>query len=324
MNSITMGKLHSKTHTIPNFDSLLKISLGFMIFSLISFGFVYAETIPVTVEGNSFNVEYTATGLTISDIEADTEFISLILTVDVTASPGILDIILDRSFFDSIFQGSDDDFIILVDGDEPVFSETNTSSQSRTLVIELPAGSEEIEIIGSVFGDSNSISVPNDNDDAAADKAAADKAAADKAAADKAAADKAAADKAAADKAAADKAAADKAAADKAAADKAAADKAAADKAAADKAAATAQTQPAQCGPGTLLQNGLCVLDERCGPGTIFDDGTCVLDSTSMSSGSSVKGMGVELLMGTIIAFIAAGTIAVIVAIMSKASKNSD
>ncbi len=258
MNSITMGKLHSKTHTIPNFDSLLKISLGFMIFSLISFGFVYAETIPVTVEGNSFNVEYTATGLTISDIEADTEFISLILTVDVTASPGILDIVLDRSFFDSIFQGSDDDFIILVDGDEPVFSETNTSSQSRTLVIELPAGSEEIEIIGSVFGNSNSIPVPNNNDDVAADKAAA------------------------------------------------------------------SQTQPAQCGPGTLLQNGLCVLDERCGPGTIFDDGTCVLDSTSMSSGSSVKGMGVELLMGTVIAFIAAGTIAVVVAIMSKASKNSD
>ena len=303
MNSITMSKLHSKTHVIfPNFDSFLKISLGLMVFSLISFGLVYAETIPVTVEGNSFDVEYTATGLTISDIEADADFISLILTVDVTASTGILDITLDRSFFDSIFQGSDDDFIILVDGDEPTFSETNTSSQSRTLVIELPAGSEEIEIIGSVFGNSNSISVPND-DDAAADKAAADKAAADKAAADKAAADKAAADKAAADKAAADKAAADKAAADKAAAD---------------------QTSPTQCGPGTLLQDGLCVLDERCGPGTIFDDGTCVLDSTSTSSGSSGKGMGTELLMATIIAFIAAGTIGVIVAIMSKASKGSN
>ena len=314
MNNITMGKLHSKPYApLPNFDSLLKISLGLMVFSLISFGFVYAETIPVSVEGNSFNVEYTATGLTISDIEADTEFISLILTVDVTASPGILDIVLDRSFFDSIFQGSDDDFIILVDGDEPVFSETNMSSQSRTLVIELPAGSEEIEIIGSVFGNSNSIPIPNNNDDAAADKAAADKAAADKAAADKAAADKAAADKAAADKAAADKAAADKAAADKAAADKAAADKAAAD-----------QTSPTQCGPGTLLQDGLCVLDERCGPGTIFDDGTCVLDSTSTSSGSSGKGMGTELLMATIIAFIAAGIIGVIVAIMSKASKSSN
>ena len=42
-------------------------------------------------------------------------------------------------------------FIVLADGDEPIFSETNTSSQSRTLSIELPAGTEEIEIIGSMF-----------------------------------------------------------------------------------------------------------------------------------------------------------------------------
>ena len=30
------------------------------------------------------------------------------------------------------------------------FSETETTSQSRTLSIELPAGTEEIEIIGSI------------------------------------------------------------------------------------------------------------------------------------------------------------------------------
>ena len=276
MNSFAVKSLRSeRSVNLPNVSSLLKISLGLVLLTMISFALVYAETIPVDVEGTSFDVGYDVTGMTVSNIDADTDFISLILTVDVTASSGTLDITLDRSFFDSTYNGLDDDFIILADGDEPTFSETDTSSQSRTLSIDLPAGTQEIEIIGSVFGDSEPVEV---SDTADADKAAADKAAADKAAADKAAADKAAADKAAADKAAADKAAADKAAADKAAADKAAADKAA---------AASNTTQPTQCGPGTILQNDACVLDERCGPGTILEDGACVLDSAVQTSGSS-------------------------------------
>jgi hypothetical protein len=279
MNDFAMEKLHSeKPVSLPNVNSLLKISFGLILFTMVSFALVYAETIPVDVEGNSFDVEYDVTGMTVSSIEADTDFISLILTVDVTASNGILNITLDRSFFDSTFEGLDDDFIILADGEEPAFSETNTTSESRTLRIELSAGNEEIEIIGSVFGDSGSITV-TDTDDAAAAKAAADAAAA-----------------------------------------KAAADAAAA-KAAAD--AAASQTQPTQCGPGTILQNGACVLDERCGPGTILKDDVCVLDLTSAPSGSSVGGMGKEMVIGVIIAFIAAGIVAVVFGIISKASKSS-
>ena len=312
MNNFAMESLRSERHVrLPNVDSILKISLGLVLLTAISSALVYAETIPVDVEGNSFDVNYDVTGMTLSSITTDTDFISLILNVDVESSGGKLDIVLDRSFFDSVYGGLDDDFIILADGIEPAFSEIDTSSQSRTLSIELPAGTQEIEIIGSVFGDSKS--------DVIVDVPDADKAAADKAAADKAAADKAAADKAAADKAAADKAAADKAAADKAAADKAAADKAAADKAAADK------KQSTQCGPGTILKNGACVLDERCGPGTILEDGACVLDSTQPSSGSSslsAKGMGKEMIMGVVVAFVAAGTIGIILGLMSKASKS--
>ena len=272
MNNFATESLRSeRSVNLPNVDSLLKISLGLVLLMMVSFALVYAETIPVDVEGNSFDVDYDVSGMTVSGISADTDFISLILTVDVIATSGTLDITLDRSFFDSTYLGLDDDFIILADGDEPTFSETDTSSQSRTLSIELPAGTQEIEIIGSVFGDSES-------DTADADKAAADKAAADKAAADKAAADKAA--------------------------------------------AAPNTTQPTQCGPGTILQNGACVLDERCGPGTILKDDVCVLDSKPQSSGISVKGLGKEMVMGIIIAFVAAGTIGVILGLMSKASKS--
>ena len=273
-----------RLNSLPNVNSLLKISLGLIFFTLLSTALVYAETVPVDIEGTSYDIDYTATGMTVSAVEADLDFISLILTVDVTESPGTLDITFDRTLFDSTFEGLDDDFIILADGDEPVFSETQTNSVSRTLSIELPAGTEEIEIIGSSFN------TPSDTTD---DSAAADKAAADKAAADKAAADKAAADKAAADKAAADK-------------------------------AATSTTILTQCGPGTILKDGACVLDERCGPGTIFENGVCVLDSTPQSTTTSVKGLGKDLMMGLIAAIAIAGVVGIILGIMAKASKSND
>ena len=279
-----------RLNPLPNVNSLLKISLGLIFFTLLSTALVYAETIPLDIEGTSYDVDYTATGMTVSAVEADLDFISLILTVDVTESPGTLDVTFDRTLFDSTFEGLDDDFIILADGDEPVFSETQTNSVSRTLSIELPAGTEEIEIIGSSFN------TPSDTTD----------------------------DSATADKAAADKAAVDKAAADKAAADKAAADKAAADKAAADKAAAVTTTTATQCGPGTILKDGACVLDERCGPGTIFKDGTCVLDSTPQPTTTSVKGLGKDLMMGLIAAIAIAGVVGIILGIMAKASKSND
>ena len=73
-----------------------------ILFTVISSALVYAETISVDVEGNSFDVDYTATGLDVSGIESDLTFFSLILTVDVTDSTGILNITFERSFFDSI------------------------------------------------------------------------------------------------------------------------------------------------------------------------------------------------------------------------------
>jgi hypothetical protein len=161
MNNFAVKELYSEKHThLPSVSSLLKISLGLILFTMISTALVYAETMSVDVEGNSFDVEYDATGMTISGIEADTDFISLIFTVDVTSSSGTLDITLDRSFFDSTYQGLDDDFIVIADGGlEPIFTESDTTSQSRTLSIELPSGTQELEIIGSVFGDTSSVPV---------------------------------------------------------------------------------------------------------------------------------------------------------------------
>jgi len=293
MNDFGMEKLHSeKSVSLPNVNSLLKISFGLIMFTMISFALVYAETIPVDVEGNSFDVEYTVTEMTVDAIASDVEASSLYLTVTAD-STGMLDITFDRISFDSLFEGLDEEFFVLVDGDFAIYSETETTAQSRTLSIEVPSGTEEVEIIGTVFGSLEPVVVSDVVDDEAAADAAAAKVAADAAAA--------------------------KAAADAAAA-KAAADAAAA-KAAAD--ATASQTQPTQCGPGTILQNGVCVLDERCGPGTLLKNGVCVLDSTSVPSGSSVGGTGKEMVIAVVIAFIAAGIVAVVFGIIFKVSKSS-
>ena len=141
-----------KLKNTPNMNSLLKISIGLVIVAIISSAFVYAETTSVSIEGILYDVEYTGIGVTVNGVDADLDFISLILLVDVSGTPGTLDITFDRSFFDSKYQGNDESFIVLADGDEPNYSEIETNSQSRTISIELPNGTEEVEIIGSVFG----------------------------------------------------------------------------------------------------------------------------------------------------------------------------
>ena len=240
MSDYVVEKLISKRTSFLNVNTFLKITLGLVLFTILSFALVYAETISVDVDGTTYDVEYTATGMTVSAIEADLDFISLILAVDVTDSPGILDITLDRSFFDSTFNGLDEDFIILADGTEPTFTETTSNSQSRILRIDLPSGTEDVEIIGSAFGNP---SIPVE--------------------------------------------------------------------------------EPVIEEP-VIDDNPIVTTPKiQCGPGTILKDGTCVLDSTSKPTQTSVKGMGKELVMGVVVAFIVAGTVGLILGIMSKASKSN-
>jgi hypothetical protein len=139
---------------LPNVNSLMKISLGLIFFTILSTAFVYAETISADVDGTSFDIVYNTMGMNIVGIESDTESMSLTLSVDVTDLNGKLDVVLDRSFFDSVYDDVDDLFFILADGDEVISEEIQTTSQSRTLSITVPYGTEELEIIGSVFSSS--------------------------------------------------------------------------------------------------------------------------------------------------------------------------
>tara|TARA_B100000809_G_C15011758_1_gene485202 strand:- start:293 stop:967 length:675 start_codon:yes stop_codon:yes gene_type:complete len=224
---------------------------------VISSALVYAETISVDVEGNSFDVDYTATGLDVSGIEADLTFFSLILTVDVTDSTGILNITFERSFLDSTFEGADDDFLIINQfGEEVNFTETETTSQSRTLSIEVLAGTTDIEIIGTIFGDSTEETMMEETMEESTET--------------------------------------------------------------------VDETPKIQCGPGTILKNGACELDERCGPGTVLKDGACVLDSTPKSSETSVNIISRELITAVVAGLAIAGAIGIILGIISKVGKSKN
>ncbi|QDI89730.1 hypothetical protein Nisw_07450 [Candidatus Nitrosopumilus sp. SW] len=324
-----MTQLQSeRLRNLTNGNTLLKISLGLIFFTLLSSAFVYAETISVNVDGTSYNVDYTATGLSVSGIESDPDFISLIITVDVTDSPGVLDITFDRTFFDSIYEGVDDDFIILADGDEPNFSETETNSQSRTLSIELPTGTEEVEIIGSVFG--RTIEETPSGTEETPEETVSEKqipaAFVDPSKDPKFYVERYVTESSYKDwfednysdytfhealdisKSELDKLIAE------------------IEKEKSEPTPVETPKEPTkttECGPGTILKNGVCVLDERCGPGTILKDGMCVAEPQK-SSPASTTGLGKELGYGLIAAFIVTGAIAIILALMSKASKSRD
>ena len=162
------------------FDLGLKISLGLILFTILSYAIVYAETITVDVEGTSFDVEYTAIGLTLNSIETDLDFVSLTLNVDVVDVPATLDITFDRTFFDA---PDADGFIVIGNTETLSFTEILNTEQSKTLSIIVPFVTE-IEIYGASIGSF----VLSDDDKQAVDEEATDEKTVDELAVDEQAA----------------------------------------------------------------------------------------------------------------------------------------
>lgn len=101
---------------------------------------------PVPVDGSEFKIKYLMSEGMIKQIYPDEDAKSLILQID-SVSNGTLAIKLPREVIDAKFGEDDDDFFVVVDGEEVSFEETKSGNE-RTLSINYPAGAEEIEIIG--------------------------------------------------------------------------------------------------------------------------------------------------------------------------------
>jgi hypothetical protein len=269
-------------YSFPNSDSSNNINSGFpvdeetaeQISVSESTTIPSVETLSVTVDGMPFDIDFTTMGLTVYEIESDNDSMSLIFYVDVNNSSGKLDVTFDRNFFDSIYDGVDDKFFILSDGDETIFRETQTTFESRTLSIDVPLGTEELEIIGSEFGFSKVVETPVVETPVVETPVV---------------------------------------------------------ETPVVETPVVETTPTNECGPGTVLENNVCVLDQRCGPGTVLENNVCVLDSSESSSsesGSTTNSIppssNKEIITSFAIAFGIAGVVGIILALIAKGHKKKD
>lgn len=246
--------------------------------------FAYAEsgTIPVDVSGTTYNIDYNTNGVTINAISADYDFISLRLEVEVT-TPGLLEITFDRTYFDSTFEGSDELFFVLADGEDISFAEKGKTAQTRTLVLELPTGTEEVEIIGShllegtIGGATSKEEMPVEEPEMILEEEAPTEEIPEETVAEEET----------------------------------------------PMEETTPEVETDKCGPGTILKDGACVLDERCGTGTHFEDGVCVLDEKEPTEGVGLGGSNAsQLIIPAIIGFGIAFIVMIILWLIGRAGRS--
>jgi predicted secreted protein with PEFG-CTERM motif len=101
----------------------------------------------IGVDRTNFVLSYKITGGSVLSVTPDDEANSLVIAIKTT-SDGVLTITLPRALIDAKINEQDDNFFVLIDGEEVEFEETTTDTD-RTLTINFPDGAEEIEIIGS-------------------------------------------------------------------------------------------------------------------------------------------------------------------------------
>ena len=131
-----------------------KIAYITVLFFSLAIPSAFADTVSTEIDDTSYDIDYNANNVVLKSVTADLDFISLIFETEVSGSEGDVSITFQRDFFDAKLGYSDDDFFILSDGDEIEFEEIK-NDESRTLSFSLSAGTEEIEIIGTILANNS-------------------------------------------------------------------------------------------------------------------------------------------------------------------------
>jgi len=100
----------------------------------------------VTVQDSNDLISYEIMNAKLVNVIPDLDAVSLLLYIETT-DEGSITLTIPRSVLDASINGGDDEFFVLVDGEEVDFEEIRTSVD-RTLTIDFLAGTEQIEIIG--------------------------------------------------------------------------------------------------------------------------------------------------------------------------------
>jgi len=99
-------------------------------------------------QSGTFDIQYIIRGGNVTDILVDQEFFELIVLIE-PKSDGAITLELPRTAIDAKkSDGTDDIFIILIDGVEVPFTETQNDANARTITIEFEKTDSDIEIIG--------------------------------------------------------------------------------------------------------------------------------------------------------------------------------
>jgi predicted secreted protein with PEFG-CTERM motif len=100
----------------------------------------------VTFQNSTDLISYEITNGKLLNVIPDLDAVSLLIYIETTDA-GSVTLTIPRSILDASINDGDDEFFVLVDGEEVDFEEI-TTSVDRTLTIEFLAGTEQIEIIG--------------------------------------------------------------------------------------------------------------------------------------------------------------------------------
>ena len=103
-------------------------------------------TTTVTVQDSNDLISYEITNAKLLNVIPDLDAVSLLIYIETT-DEGSITLTIPRSVLDASINGGDDEFFVLVDGEEVDFEEIKTTDD-RTLTIDFLAGTEQIEIIG--------------------------------------------------------------------------------------------------------------------------------------------------------------------------------
>lgn len=125
-----------------------------MFLLTISFASVVASSGQLSVvSGSNYQVNYNAKDSAIQGIQANKDSLSLELSVQATSPVASVELTLPRDLIDAKkSDGSDEMFIVLVDGVFATYSETSNTPQTRTILIQLSSENKDIEIIGTSIG----------------------------------------------------------------------------------------------------------------------------------------------------------------------------
>ena len=104
----------------------------------------------IQIKGKTYVLPYQINGAVFKDAFLDFDFNCLIVKI-MSYSEGKITITIPRELFDAKIDHGDDQYLVLIDGDEGIFDERR-SDDKRVLTIQFPKNAEEIEIFGTHIG----------------------------------------------------------------------------------------------------------------------------------------------------------------------------